>query len=330
MASEPTSQLPLFSGSDPEAPALISNDGGRPMLGGSASLKAGIVAWQDHMAREGRSPHTVKAFGADLVLLSRYVGPAVSLDDVGTRELENFLLWMETGRGVPCSPKTYARRVTSLKSFFRWLTHTGALEADPADPVVQKSAVSPLPDILHPDEVRSVLAAGNLFRNGLQPGRTNGPAKPDARPYVLVALLLKTGIKKGECLALVPNHVDLAHPGGPVLWVRYADPKHRYKERKLALEADWVPAFEEYRRQHSLKERLFPWSPRRLEYILEDIGRMAGLNKHLSFDMCRWTCAVRDRQAGMESDKIRLKLGLSKIQWREVGNKLERLVEAPL
>jgi hypothetical protein len=29
-----------------------------------------------------------------------------------------------------------------------------------------------------------------------------------------------------------------------------------------------------------------------LEYLLEDIGKEAGLNKHLSFDMCRWTCAL--------------------------------------
>jgi integrase/recombinase XerD len=43
--------------------------------------------------------------------------------------------------------------------------------------------------------------------------------------------------------------------------------------------------------------------------------------------MCRWTCAVRDARAGMDENAIRQKLGLSKIQWREIGMKLKRLVE---
>jgi integrase/recombinase XerD len=62
-----------------------------------------------------------------------------------------------------------------------------------------------------------------------------------------------------------------------------------------------------------------------LEYLLEEIGEAAGLEKHLSFNMCRWTCALMDYESGMERDKIRQKLGLSKIQWREIGNKLDRL-----
>jgi integrase/recombinase XerD len=41
--------------------------------------------------------------------------------------------------------------------------------------------------------------------------------------------------------------------------------------------------------------------------------------------MCRWTCALKDYRAGEEPDKIRQKLGVSKIQWRELHNKLKQL-----
>jgi hypothetical protein len=44
--------------------------------------------------------------------------------------------------------------------------------------------------------------------------------------------------------------------------------------------------------------------------------------------MCRWTCAVLDRKRGMEGDSVRQKLGLSRMQWREVGKKIERLLPA--
>ena len=152
--------------------------------------------------------------------------------------------------------------------------------------------------------------------------------KPDARPFTLLALLLDTGIKKGECLRIHLNHIELHATDGPFLFVRYGDVRKRYKERKLPLTKSWISAYREYMRQYQPKERLFPWSPRRLEYLLEDIGEAANLDKHLSFDMCRWTSALTDYHAGAEKDRIRQKLGISKIQWREVGNKLHRLAVA--
>ncbi len=275
-----------------------------------------IVAWRFFLEDQADSPHTVKAFSADLSLLASYLPPDRSLGDISTADLLNFLEWLQTGRGVPCSPKSLARRITSIKAFFRWLHQKGALMIDPAEKVPQKSVISPMPVILTPDETQAVLDIADRHRRA---------AKTDARPYTLVSLLLYTGIKKGESLTLSPNHVELEAPGGPLLFVRYASPQNRYKERKILLPEPWVEAFQEYQNQYELGDRLFPWSPRRLEYLLEDLGLEVGLNKHLSFDMCRWTCAVTDWRSGMEHNKIRQKLGISKIQWREISMKLEHL-----
>jgi integrase/recombinase XerD len=170
--------------------------------------------------------------------------------------------------------------------------------------------------VLSPEEMQAVLEAADRPRHS---------SKPDARPYALAKLLLDTAIKKGECLALTTNHIDLDTPKGPILFVRYASTQHRYKERKIPLSDEWLEAFEEYASQYDLSEKLFPWSPRRLEYLLEDIGKEAGLDKQLSFLMCRWTSALSDLTNGVEPNKIRQKLGVSEIQWREVRMKLRRL-----
>jgi integrase/recombinase XerD len=66
-----------------------------------------------------------------------------------------------------------------------------------------------------------------------------------------------------------------------------------------------------------------------LEYVLEDLGADAGLEKRVSFSMCRWTAAVQDWKSGMEHDKIRQKLGISEVQWREVSRKLHTLSRDP-
>jgi integrase/recombinase XerD len=223
---------------------------------------------------------------------------------------------MQKSRGVPCSPKTLARRITSIKAFFRWLHSNGVILTDPAEKVVQKSVISPLPVVLTPEETELALETADAHRRG---------ESPDARYYTLIALLLSTGIKKGECLNISLNHIDLEAESGPLLFVRYSNPKYRYKERKIALPETWVEAYHEYWSQYDIDERLFPWSPRRLEYLLEDISNEAGMEKHISFDMCRWTSALMDWEAGLEREKIRQKLGVSKVQWREVSMKLERL-----
>jgi integrase/recombinase XerD len=41
--------------------------------------------------------------------------------------------------------------------------------------------------------------------------------------------------------------------------------------------------------------------------------------------MCRWNCALSDWKNGVEKDAIRQKLGISKIQWREIKMKLQQL-----
>lgn len=285
-------------------------------ISAQTTLSPAIRGWRIYLEDQSLSPHTVKAFIGDLSLLSGYLPPDRVLANISTNDLNHFLNWLQHQRGIPCSPKTLARRITSIKAFFRWLHQNGVLLIDPAEKVLQQSVLSPLPEVLTPDETAAVLEAADHHRS---------TPRPDARYTTLVLLLLSTGIKKSECLALNLNHVDLESPNSPLLFVRYASPQNRYKERKIALNEEWVTVFHEYKIQYNLSDSLFPWSPRRLEYLLEDLSEEAGLKKHLSFDMCRWTCALSDWQSGMDPNKIRQKLGVSKIQWRELKMKIERL-----
>ncbi len=283
-------------------------------------LSPSIQAWELYLNDQGRSPYTVKAFIGDLQLLAGYLPPDRGIGAIATRDLNNFLLWLQNGRGVPCSPKSLARRITSIKAFFRWLASNGVVVIDPAEKVLQQSVISPLPDVLDEEEQEKLVQAA-LTRRTAQ--------KPDARYYTLLSLLLATGIKKGECLGINLNHIDLEAPSGPLLFVRYPSQRNRYKERKISVPGDWVESYEEYLGQYQPADRVFPWSPRRLEYLLEDLGEDAGLDKHVSFDMCRWTCALNDWKSDVDRDMIRQKLGISKIQWREVSLKLRKLAGEP-
>ena len=280
------------------------------------TLAPALQAWEIYLNDQGSSPHTITAFLGDLRLFASYLPPDRQVGEISLADLNNFLRWMEHERKVPCSPKTLARRITSLKSFFRWLHEGGVIPANPAEQVVQKSVRSPLPEILSTEEIENILDTALAYR--LLPD-------PDLRSYLLFTLILETGIKKGECLSLSPNHIQLDAPDDPLVFIRYASPQNRYKERKITLSQNWITAYQDYRLHHNLDDRLFPWSARMLEYILEDLGKDAGITKRVSFSMCRWTCAVQDWRSGMEPNKIRQKLGISEVQWREISRKLQIL-----
>mgnify|MGYP001187281435 CR=1 FL=1 len=279
-------------------------------------LQPAVQAWKFFLRDQGRSHHTLKAFSADLLLLEEFLPTDKQIGQISTKDLEDFLTWMEKDRGVPCSPKTLSRRITSLKSFFRWLTQNAVLAVDPAEKLVQKTVVSPLPTVLTAEEVETALMAADSLRSS---------ANPDPRPYTLMLLVLETALKKSEVLNLKSNHLELDNPDEAFIYVRYPNQRYRFKERKVEVSPKWVEAYQQYAEKYQIKEQVFPWSQRRLEYLLEDITNAAQMEKHISFDMLRWTSALSDLVTGVEHDKIRQKLGISKIQWREVKSKLRSL-----
>ena len=292
-----------------------------PELKAGSSLRAAISVFETHMRSRGFTENTVKAFLSDLGILTQFLGAGTAINRISTSDLNRFARWLAYDRGVPCNPKSLARRVTTLKVFFGWLADAGVLAHDPADAVVHRPVVTPLPRILSDVEVEGVLGVTQAVRRG---------QKPDARPHLLITLLLNAGIKKSECMNVVLNHLDLGDPAQPVLWIRYANPRRRHKERKLRLPAEWPGVLAEYRAQYQPHDKLFPCTARNLEYVLADVAERAALRHRLSFEMLRWTCAVRDHRAGMPADKLRQKLGIAKITWREVGAKIARLAAPAL
>jgi integrase/recombinase XerD len=292
-----------------------------PDLTAESSLAAAITSFHGYMIRQGFSDNTIKAFQADLRLLTKYMAANKTIGQIGQSDLAQFLVWMKADRGVPCSPKTYARRLTTLKVFFGWLAEIGVLPSDPAAPLIHEPASTPLPDILYDDQVTALL---KTTRDLLW------ASKPDARPYLLVTLVLQTGVKKGECVEIKKEHVDLSNPQAPVLYVRYEDPRRTLKERKLALGPNFTAAYRQYLREYEPKEYVFECTPRNLEYVLEDAAQVAGIESGVSFEQLRWTCAVRDYRNGMAPDQLRQKLGLSDISWRETLPKIQKLARPAL
>jgi len=315
------SDQPPSSVTRPAEPLSGRPDRVRPDLTTASSLGAAVERFQEHMFQQQFAENTVKSFLGDLRLFQRHLRSSPPIEQIDTRQLQGFLRWLQFERGVPCSPKSYARRLTTLKVFFGWLAAAGVLSSDPAAALIHKPVQTPMPRILTDGQVEDLLAV----TRGLM-----AADKPDPRPHLLVTLLLHTGIKKQECMAIKLAHVDASDPDGPAVRIRYDNPRMQFKERRLLLPPGWLRNLDLYRRAYDPQEFLFPCTARNLEYVLADLARLAGLPDGLSFEMMRWTCAVRDHRGRIDPDRLRRKLGLSQMSWKETEPKIVRLAEPPL
>jgi len=318
-AGDPTGQ-PGVDGRDEAASTAVSPS---PYLAplriptAATSLQAAASAFDEHLGRLAKTTNTRRAFASDLRLLAEFLGPARALGGISTDDLNRFLTWMLEYRGEPCSPKTYDRRLTTLKVLFGWLHASGALPADPSQALVHKRAQAPLQRVLTDREATRLLAVADSLAAG---------EARDPRPAFMLRLLLDTGLKKGELVRLRTDDVNLdANP--PSVLVRYDQPRFARKERRVPVGPKVAGLFPAYLLRYRPAERLFPWTDRNLEYVLADLAQTAGLGDDVSFETLRWTAALRAWRSGLATDELRDHLGLSPITWMETEKKLRLLAD---
>jgi len=271
----------------------------------------------------GFSQNTVRAFDSDLRIFSRFIGPRAEIGSISHSRLDQFLHHLRHERPAPCKPKSLARRITVLKVFFSWLVQMSAIPSDPAKTLIHQPVTTPLPRVLSEAELASLRQTTNALRND--------PDSPDARPHLLITLVLDTAVKKAECMRVTLPDLDVRDPASATLFVRYGDARGRHKERRLRLSADFVLTLPIYVSQYRPAERLFECTGRNLEYVLHDAAKRSGIPRGvLTFEGLRWTSALRSYQEGMDPDDLRRRLGLSEVTWAETAHKLQRLSEPPL
>jgi integrase/recombinase XerD len=287
-------------------------------------LDEGIDEFERHLARRPLSDNTRKAFMGDVRIFARFlqssVGPKaaqpVALSSIRAEDIKAFLTHQERS-GFANSPKSVERRLTSLKVFFKWVQETGYLAHDPADAVAYKPFLDPLPDYLNSAETEAVIQAARRVATG---------DRLEMRPLTAIMLVLDTGMKKGECLALALDDIERDENGNAHVWIRYEKQHLQFKDRRLPITDECLHVLEAHIQRYEVRNKLFDCTGRNLEYMFNrKIAPQAGLQT-LTFETLRWTCAVRDYRAGLLStEQLQVKYGLSLIGWTEMEAKLARL-----
>ncbi len=320
-------QLPLFELSSPGrgqrsplVPPPISPFPGP--LTGESSLALALSWFAEEMTRKDYALHTQINYVKGVTRLMRYLGRDTRLRDILPGDLERFLAWVER---QPRAPKTKELTVTAVRTFFTLLTDAGVLQSNPAADVYPAKAHSPLPQALFDAQ------ADRLRRTAAE--MATRTEEPDAMPALLLSLLLDLGLRLGEVERLEIEDLDLSNPLRPVVHVRYEERRHRAKQRSLVGPPDLTTLLHLYLEHHppgEAERRLFPCSRRRLQQVVEDLGKAAGLRRRLTPNTLRWTFALTQWKEGVPEETLRARLGLSKLGWEDTREKLQALARRPV
>jgi len=260
----------------------------------AVTLDEAIPAYLDFLVSLNRSEHTRKSFELDLRLLRGQFGNR-AVGSIDTGHLRQFIAWVRVSRDN--SPNSLRRKVATLKNFFGYLRDEGYLPSSPADALPYPEIYVALPEFLEGDAALRLAEAaeGNPFW------------------YALVVLMLDTGLKRDEALALRVADVQVTDGAAGVspgyLVVRETDAAKRLRSRRLPLTERLRDALRAYyaavpRREG--EDRVFDVSIRGINFIVEVCGQRADVvtsKPRLTPQVLRETFAVTQMRARAEEER---------------------------
>jgi integrase/recombinase XerC len=186
----------------------------------SAAAADAVDAFERHLTAEaGRSPHTVRAYVADVVSLLDHAG-RLGRHDMAELDIQTLRSWLARLRSTGAAPTTLARRAAAARVFTAWAAHTGRVRDDPGILLGTPRSRRPLPAVLRADQAAAVMDLPPVSRTGPHrasdaPGTRHGsPAAADEdaplvlRDRLVVELLYATGIRVGELCAVDVDDLD--------------------------------------------------------------------------------------------------------------------------
>ncbi|ADL07848.1 tyrosine recombinase XerC [Thermosediminibacter oceani] len=149
-------------------------------------------------AAKNQSPNTLKAYANDLGQFIEYleqnkISKTKTLNDITHLDIRGFLAYLkESG----ASKKTIARKLSAIRSFFRYLSTEGLVSEDPTKMVQGMKLPKKLPLFLYPAEIEALLSAPGQDVLGI-------------RDRAIMELLYATGMRVSELVSLKLKDVNL-------------------------------------------------------------------------------------------------------------------------
>ncbi len=303
------------------------------------SVDPDLDAYLRHLDGEkNASPHTLDNYARDIYQFARHqwpdAPPPYPWASISRIHARSFLAGVQQSGARPA---TTSRKLSSLRSFFKFLHREGKVEGNPFAGLPQPRRDRNLPDILGPGEVGRLLDAPKALLAAQN--------DPDAfkryaavRDTAILEMLYSCGIRLSELTSLRENRIDLF---GGVIRVLGKGKKERMcpmgspavtalHEAMEAREA-FLASLGEFKRPSALflNKHGTALSNRSIQRMMKTMLTAAGLNPEFSPHALRHSFATHLLDAGADLRSVQELLGHSSLSTTQIYThvSIERMKE---
>jgi len=241
------------------------------------------------------SPHTLRGYHSDLDQLQEFLGER-DLATIDHQDLRRFLARLA---GLKLKKSSLARKLSAIRSFFRYLNRAGILDHNPARLVATPKQDKRLPSVLTVDDAQRMMDA---------PGSDDAA---ELRDRAVLETLYSTGIRASELTGI--NHEDISRHE-QLIRIRGKGRKERIVpvgEKALAaidayLAREAVPSPDHALFTNRSGKRL---TPRTVQRILLNYRKKIGLLQKASPHTLRHSFATHLLESGADLRSIQELLG---------------------
>lgn len=175
---------------------LMSTSEGQPARLPAAFAQP-LQAFLDGMAIErGLSVNTIDAYRRDLTHHLRFLG-GQNVEDLSAVEESQLIVYLGRLRRAGAAPATVMRKMSALRTFYRYLMREEAIAADPTSNLPSGRLLRRLPAVLSVEEVGRLL------------GQPDAGTRRGLRDRAMLELLYATGLRVSELVGLGRGDINL-------------------------------------------------------------------------------------------------------------------------
>ncbi len=145
------------------------------------------------------SPHSIKAYQNDLLQFQKFLEEQYELREIQAVESLHIRSWVVQLLQTALAPSSVHRKISSLKSFYKFLRQKGQLEHNPFQGLSLPKKGEQLPVFVEEKKL------AQLFERQHFPDGFEG-----LRDYMLLDLLYSTGMRRAELIALQWSAIDFS------------------------------------------------------------------------------------------------------------------------